>query len=71
MVRIKEEAEGNKAIISFDTRFDKEITNEELCLKNAETIPSFFKEDVLPYFLEAVLNGIAKDIFELRIKESK
>lgn len=69
-VKAEEEKEGCEVSVSLDTRFDKEITNKEMEIKNAAVISEFFEKSALAYFSDCIVNGVAKDIFELIIKES-
>lgn len=61
--------EENTLLINFDTRFDSAVFHKELEIKDANTISDFFKKQTLDYFLDCIVNGIAKDIFELSLKK--
>lgn len=61
----------NEALITVDTRLDKTLIEKEIEIKDSATISDLFKKVALPYFLDSIVNGIAKEIFNLRKEEKE
>lgn len=61
----------NEALITVDTRLDKIAIEKEIEIKDSATISDLFKKAALPYFLDSIVNGMAKEVFNLRKEEKK
>jgi len=56
---------GYQAEITFDSRIEKEME-----VKDTEMLSEFFKETALNYFMDNIVNGFVKEIFEAKQQDS-
>ncbi len=56
--------ENKRALLRFDTRFDKQKTKKELTLESSEQIASFFKDKALNFFIKYIMNDFAESLYQ-------